>query len=333
MNKIIVTGGAGYIGSHACKYLASSGYVPVTYDNLATGNRWAVRWGPFEEGDILDRDRLAAVFAAHRPIGVMHFAAASLVAESVARPELYYRINVAGGLNVVEMCARNPPAVFILSSTCAVYGNPARVPIGENEPLQPINPYGTSKMMLERALADIAAASRMPRMTLRYFNAAGADGEIGECRPVETHLIPLALDAAAGRRPPLALFGSDYPTPDGTAVRDYIHVADLARAHVQALERLLGGGSSGTVNLGTGRGASVRDILTTVETVTGSAVPHSLAPRRTGDAAALVADPAHARSLLGRELTPMSDLRSIVESAWAWQSHPLYAQAQAPAAA
>lgn len=324
MKKVLVTGGAGYIGSHACRALALSGFEPVTYDNLSTGNRWAVQWGPLEEGDILDRDRLASILARHRPVGVMHFAARSLVAESMAKPDVYYRDNVLGGLNVFDLCRRFDVAAVILSSTCAVYGTPARVPIAENEPLAPINPYGASKMMLERILADCDAAYGQPYMALRYFNAAGAAGEIGECRTVETHLVPLALDAAAGRRPPLSLYGNDYPTPDGTAVRDYIHVEDLAAAHVRALQHLLGGARSQTVNLGTGHGASVLEILQTIEAVTGHPVPHSIAPRRSGDAATLIADPRLARRVLGEALTPRSDLASIVESAWAWQCEPLY---------
>jgi UDP-arabinose 4-epimerase len=229
---VIVTGGAGYVGSHTCKALAARGYLPVTYDNLSIGNRWAVRWGPLERGDILDAGRLHDVFKRHRPAGVLHFAALALVGESMEVPGLYYRTNVTGAQTVLDACRIHDVPAFVFSSTCAVYGVPSALPIAEETPPHPIHPYGASKLMVERILDDYEKAYGLRFMALRYFNAAGADpdGEIGETRDVETHLIPLALDALLGRRPPLRIFGEDYPTPDGTAIRDYIHVSDLADA-------------------------------------------------------------------------------------------------------
>ena len=325
---ILVTGGAGYIGSHAAKALAGAGYTPVTFDSLATGNRWAVRWGPLEVGDILDAARLHDVFKAYRPAGVMHFAALALVGESVRAPHLYYRANVAGALNLIDACRIHDVGAFVLSSTCAIYGTPAALPIAEDAPKQPINPYGASKLMAERILADYGAAHGLRSVALRYFNAAGADpdGEIGERRDVETHLVPLALDAITGRRAPLQVLGTDYPTADGTAVRDYIHVVDLAAAHVRALDYLLAGGGSRALNLGSGRGWSVNEVIATAERVTGRRVPRTVAPRRPGDPPALVADPAAAKALLGDDLTQRSSLESIVATAWRWQTGPAYAR-------
>lgn len=319
---VIVTGGAGYIGSHTCKALAARGYVPVTYDNLSIGNRWAVRWGPLEQGDILDASRLHNVFKDHRPIGVLHFAALALVGESMQVPELYYRTNVTGAQNVLDACRIHDVPAFVFSSTCAVYGMPDQVPIGEQTPTAPINPYGASKLMVERILDDYAMAHGLRHMSLRYFNAAGADpdAEIGETRDVETHLVPLALDAILGRRPPLRIFGDDYPTPDGTAIRDYIHVSDLADAHVRALDLLLEGGASRKINLGTGRGYSVRQVLDAAAEVAGRTVPHEIAPRRPGDPAELVADPRVARALFGDDLMQRSDLACIIQTAWAWHA-------------
>ena len=318
--SVIVTGGAGYIGSHACKALAQAGYLPVTYDNLSIGNRWAVRWGPLERGDILDAARLNEVFKAHRPVAVLHFAALALVGESMTAPSLYYRTNVTGAVNLLDACRVHDVPAFVFSSTCAVYGMPECLPITEDSPPRPINPYGASKLMVERILDDYGMAYGLRSMALRYFNAAGADpdGEIGEARDVETHLVPLALDAVLGRRPPLKVLGDDYPTPDGTAIRDYIHVSDLAEAHVRALEALLAGGASRKLNLGTGAGYSVRQVLETVESVTGRSVPCEMAPRRPGDPPELVAAADAARDLLGSGLTRRSDLVSIIETAWRW---------------
>lgn len=317
---VIVTGGAGYIGSHACKALAAAGYRPVTYDNLSIGNRWAVRWGPLERGDILDGARLGEVFKAHRPVGVLHFAALALVGESVQAPGLYYRTNVTGAVAVLDACRLHDVPAFVFSSTCAVYGAPDRIPIDEATPTRPINPYGASKLMVERILEDYDAAYGLRHMALRYFNAAGADpdGEIGERRDVETHLVPLALDAILGRRPPLNILGDDYATPDGTAIRDYIHVSDLAEAHVRALDHLLAGGASRKINLGVGQGYSVRQVLDAAAEVAGRPVPHALAPRRPGDPPELVADPRAAFALLGQDLTARSSLARIIETAWAW---------------
>lgn len=318
--SVLVTGGAGYIGSHACKALAAAGYTPVTYDNLSIGNRWAVRWGPLEIGDIRDGTQLAAVLRRHRPVGVLHFAALALVGESMTEPGLYYRINVGGTQTVMDAALSAGVGAFVLSSTCAVYGVPPGLPITEATPKAPINPYGASKLMAERILEDYDSAHGFRHAALRYFNAAGADPdiEIGEARAVETHLVPLALDALLGRRPPLKVLGNDYPTPDGTAIRDYIHVSDLAAAHVRALERLLDGTPSFTCNLGTGSGHSIRQVLETIARVAGAEVPHVQAPRRPGDPAELVADTALSRQILGSGLTRLSDLETIVATALDW---------------
>lgn len=319
-DTVLVTGGAGYVGSHACKALSRAGFLPVTYDNLSIGNRWAVRWGPLELGDILDTARLHEVLKRHRPVAVMHFAAFALVGESVQAPSLYYRNNTAGALNVLDAAQIHGVQAFVFSSTCAIYGTPARIPIDEAAPKSPINPYGASKLMVERILADYEPAYGMRHAALRYFNAAGADrdNEIGEARAVETHLVPLMLDAVLGSRPPLVILGDDYPTADGTAVRDYIHVADLADAHVAALRHLLAGGASLQLNLGTGRGHSVRDVIQCVERVTGREVPATIGPRRPGDPPGLVADPGRARQALNLDFTSSSSLEAIVASAWAW---------------
>jgi len=316
---ILVTGGAGYVGAHACKALAAEGFRPVVLDNLVYGHEAAVRWGPFERGDTADRQRLDDVFARHRPVAVMHFAAFAYVGESVADPGKYYRNNVAGTLTLLEAMRDHGVRAFVFSSTCATYGVPGRVPIVETDPQAPINPYGMSKLMVEAMLRDFDHAHGLKSAALRYFNAAGADpdGEIGEAHDPETHLIPLALDAVAGIGPPLTVFGEDYATADGTCVRDYIHVADLADAHVAALRALLGGAPSKAYNLGTGNGFSVRQVLDAVAKVTGRAVPHQVGPRRPGDPPELVADP----SLANRELgwrPRLSDLDTIVATAWAW---------------
>jgi UDP-glucose-4-epimerase GalE len=319
---VLVTGGAGYVGSHACKALAAAGYRPVTYDNLSIGNRWAVRWGPLERGDILDASRLGEVFKAHRPVGAMHFAALALVGESMRAPSLYFRTNVTGTQTLLDACRAHDVPAVVVSSTCAIYGAPERMPIAEDTPPRPINPYGASKLMVERMLDDYDAAYGLRHMALRYFNAAGADpdGEIGEARDVETHLVPLALEAVLGRRPPLEIFGEDYPTPDGTAVRDYVHVSDLAAAHVRALDLLLAGAPSAKANLGTGRGHSVREVLDAARAVAGRPVPHRVVGRRPGDPPRLVADPAAAAALLGQDLMANSSLARIMETAWAWHA-------------
>jgi len=316
---VLVTGGAGYIGSHTCKALARAGFLPVVYDNLECGHDWAVKWGPLERGDIADRARLEDVLARHRPIAIMHFAACAYVEESVANPGKYYRNNVVGSLNLLEAARNYGIQRFVFSSTCATYGVPEMLPIREDAPQRPINPYGTSKLMVERMLADFRAAHGMASITLRYFNAAGADpdGEIGEDHDPETHLIPLVFQAVSGRRPQVSVFGTDYDTPDGTCVRDYIHVSDLAEAHVLALKALDSGTSLAAYNLGNGHGFSVREVIRAVERVSGSRVPVEEAPRRSGDPPFLVSDASRARSELGWR-PAITSLDEIVGTAWAW---------------
>lgn len=298
MMNILVTGGAGYIGSHACKALAKAGHTPITYDNLVYGHRWAVKWGPLEEGDIADRDRLSEVIAKYQPVAVMHFAAYAYVGESVQDPGKYYRNNVAGTLTLLEVMRDLGIDKFIFSSTCATYGIPESVPIREDHPQRPINPYGASKLMIERMLQDFDVAHGLRSISLRYFNAAGADpdGEIGEAHDPETHLIPLVLDAAAGKRTAITVFGDDYETPDGTCIRDYIHVADLADAHVLALKALEDGAKTTAYNLGNGHGFSVKEVIETAERVAGKTVPVEIGQRRPGDPAKLVGDSTRIRS-------------------------------------
>jgi len=318
---VIVTGGAGYIGSHTCKALAAAGYNPVTYDNLSLGNRWAVRWGPLEIGDIRDRARLAEVFRHYRPVGVLHFAALALVGESVLAPARYYDLNVHGAQCVFDTARFFDVGAVVFSSTCAVYGVPARLPITEDTPQVPINPYGASKLMAERLLRDYETAYGLRHVALRYFNAAGADpgGEIGERREVETHLIPLAVEACLGLGPALKILGADHPTADGTAVRDYIHVTDLAEAHAAGLALLLRGEGSEVLNLGTGRGVSVREVIAAIELAVGQPVPIVAAPRRQGDPPYLVADATRAQKLFGPELVMRSNLGSIIDTALKWR--------------
>ncbi len=320
MTPILVAGGAGYIGSHCCKALAKAGFEPVVYDNLSTGHREFVKWGPLIEGDIRDGDRLAKAMRETRPMAVMHFAALALVGESMTEPQRYYDVNVVGGLRLLEAMLSAKVDKLVFSSTCAVYGIPDQVPITETTPERPINPYGASKLAFERMLKDFDQAYGLKSVRLRYFNAAGADrdGEIGEWHENETHLIPLVIDAALGRRPPVRVFGTDYLTPDGTAIRDYIHVEDLAAAHLRAIEHLLSGGRSETFNLGTGRGASVDDVIAAVEGVSSRAVPVDRSPRRAGDPPNLVANPGRAGTNLGwRAAKTLSD---IVADAWRWHS-------------
>ncbi len=316
---ILVTGGAGYIGSHVCKALSRAGYLPVTYDNLVYGHEWAVKWGPFERGDILDRERLDDVINRHRPKAVMHFAAFTYVGESVSNPGKYYRNNVGGSLTLLEAVRDHGIQRFVFSSTCAIYGIPDIVPLREDARQDPINPYGTTKQAMERILSDFGHAHGIHSVALRYFNASGADpdNELGECHDPETHLIPLVLDAASGRRPHITIFGTDYPTPDGTCIRDYIHVSDLADAHVKALQALEGGTESRAYNLGNGRGFSVREVIDTAERVTGLEVPTKKGERRPGDPARLVSDASKSRRELGWE-PQLAGLDQIIRSAWAW---------------
>lgn len=316
---VLVTGGAGYIGAHTCKALAASGYRPVVYDNLVSGHRAAVRWGPFEYGDILDRARLDEVMHRHRPVAAVHFAAFAYVGESIAEPGKYYRNNVAGSLTLFEAIRDHGIGAVVFSSSCAVYGTPERLPITEATPKEPINPYGMSKLMCERMLIDLGVAGGPRWMALRYFNAAGddPDGETGEDHDPETRLVPLVLAAAGRSDMHVEIYGADYPTPDGTCIRDYVHVSDLADAHVAALRALAEGAGSQALNLGTGKGASVREIVATAEAVTGLPVRVHIAPRRKGDPAALVADAGPARDLLGWRPV-RSDLDTIVRTAWRW---------------
>jgi UDP-arabinose 4-epimerase len=321
LQSILVTGGAGYVGSHACKALAAAGYRPVVYDSLSRGHRSAVKWGPLIEADLHDRDRLVQAMRAHRVEAVMHFAAFAYVGESVDCPELYYRNNVVGTLSLLDAMREAGVATIVFSSTCAVYGIPETVPIRETTAKAPLNPYGETKLAIERALHWYGNAHGMRYVALRYFNAAGADpdGEIGENHDPETHLIPLVLRAALGDGEGLRIFGTDYPTRDGTAIRDYIHVTDLADAHVRALRCLAECGESLELNLGTGSGHSVREVVASVERVTGRGVQRYEAPRRPGDPPELVADATLARERLGW-IPRYSDLDTIVRTALAWET-------------
>lgn len=314
--RILVTGGAGYIGSHTAKFLRLAGIEPVVYDNLTTGGRSAVRWGPFVHGDILDTSRLIEAIEQYRPVAVIHFAASAYVGESVADPAKYYNNNVRGTLSLLDACRATGLGKFIFSSSCATYGIPKVLPIDETTPQQPINPYGKTKLVAEHMLADYGAAFGLSYVSLRYFNACGADpeGDLGEWHDPETHLIPRALMAAAGKIPHLEVFGDDYDTPDGTCIRDYVHVADLALAHVLAYRYLENGGGSLALNLGTGRGLSIKEVLRTIGELTGRAVPVVFHQRRSGDPPALYADASLAHRSLGF-LPQFSDLETIVRTA------------------
>ena len=321
---ILVTGGAGYIGSHCCRALAAAGYHPVTYDNFSTGHRSFVT-GSLVTGDIGDRAALARAFAQHDIAAVMHFAASSLVGESVENPQKYYANNLAGTLSLLEAMREAKCHRLVFSSTGAVYGNADSKALPESHDCAPINPYGASKWMIERILADFRSAYGLGSFALRYFNASGADagGGIGELRDNETHLIPRAMMALQGHVGDFAVFGDDYGTPDGTAIRDYIHVTDLAQAHLLALDLLMQGHSGGAFNLGTGSGFSVREILAAIAAETGREVPHVVKPRRPGDPTYLVANPTAARETL--KFNPAhSDLKTIIRTAWAWHrtAHP-----------
>jgi UDP-arabinose 4-epimerase len=298
---VLVTGGAGYIGSHTCKQLYCEGFEPVVYDNLSTGNRHAVKWGPLIAADVRDTGRLAAALRETRPMAVIHFAASAYVGESVTDPAKYYANNVAGMMSVLDAGREAGIKRIIFSSSCATYGIPQLCPITEASPQNPINPYGRTKLVGEQMLADYAGAYGMNYVALRYFNACGADPEreIGEWHDPETHLIPRALMAAMGSIPALEVFGDDYPTRDGTCVRDYVHVSDLAEAHVQAVKYLAAGGQDRCLNIGTGHGHSIREVLAAISRVTGRPVPVVMKPRRPGDPPELVADPSLARRILG----------------------------------
>jgi UDP-glucose 4-epimerase len=321
--KILVTGGAGYIGSHAVRLLERAGHDVWVYDNLSLGHRAAVPEGRLIEGELMDRPRLIDTLRGKRIEGVMHFAAFAAVGESVLDPAKYYQNNVVASLNLLEAMRASGVKRIVFSSTTATYGTPENIPITEEEPQRPINPYGFAKLVVERALADYAAAYGLGYAALRYFNAAGAsaDGDLGEDHDPETHLIPIVLDVALGKRPHVTIFGDDYPTPDGTCIRDYIHVDDLGVAHVLALEKLEAGKGL-CLNLGTGRGHSVREVVDACRRVTGHAIPAQIGPRRAGDPPQLVADSRLAERVLGWR-PRYTDIESIVRTAWQWHSkHP-----------
>ena len=311
---VLVTGGAGYIGSHTCKALARAGYRPVVFDNLSTGHRDLVRWGPFEEGDILDGATLDRAMKAHRPFAVLHFAALSLVGDSIRDPIRYHRENVEGSRVLLSVMVRHNVRSIVFSSTAAVYGSPHNTPITEESTARPINPYGATKLAIERELSR----SGLSWTALRYFNAAGADpeGETGEHHEPETHLIPIVLDVAQGRRSEVTVFGEDYNTPDGTCIRDFVHVSDLAVAHVKALQYLLGSHEQGIFNLGTEQGTSVRKVIETARRVTGRPIPVQSGSRRVGDPSTLVCSCAKAATILGWH--SRSDIVTQIEDAWRW---------------
>jgi UDP-arabinose 4-epimerase len=317
--NILVTGGAGYIGSHACKALFHDGYIPVTFDNLVYGHSCAVKWGPLEVGDISDRARLDAVMNKYDPIAVMHFAAFAYVGESIENPSKYYLNNVVGTLNLLESITAHGIDKFIFSSTCATYGVPTENPISERHVQNPINPYGASKLMVERILADFGLAYGLRSISLRYFNAAGADPdcEIGEDHNPETHLIPIILDVASGIRSELKIYGDDYDTVDGTCVRDYIHVTDLVEGHLLALHALERGVKTTSYNLGNGHGYSVKEVLSAIEKITNKRLRVEVAPRRPGDPPKLVCDATRANEELNW-IPKYSKLPIILETAWKW---------------
>ena len=314
--NILITGGAGFIGSHVCKLLATNGHLPITYDNLSRGHRAAVRWGPIEVGELEDRKKLTEVLEHYLPVAVMHFAAFAYVGESVERPMLYYRNNVAGSVALLETLIEFAPLPIIFSSSCVTYGLPKTIPMTEEHPQHPINPYGHSKLLVEQMLIDAGKAHSLPWVALRYFNAAGADpdGEIGEDHDPETHLIPLVLRAARTNSA-VEVYGADYDTPDGTCVRDYVHVVDIADAHLRALNYLLGNGLSCAFNLANTRGYSVKEVIATAERVCGRKIPIKIGPRRPGDPPTLVGSAERARALLG--WTPgRSDLEVQIADLW-----------------
>lgn len=318
--SILVTGGAGYVGSHVVHHLLDAGHAVVVLDNLCSGHRWAVGTAELVEADLADAERLRALLESRKFDAVVHCAGHIWVGESVRLPAMYYRNNAANAFRLFELCARTGVGAVVFSSTAAVYGEPEIVPIDETAPLRPINPYGASKMMAERALVDIAAASGLRYAILRYFNVAGADPRlrVGEATPDNAHIVKVALETVLGLRPDMRINGADYPTPDGTCIRDYVHVDDLARAHLLALDRLTGGGSSVVLNCGYGHGFSVREVLAAVERVTGATLPVAIGPRRPGDPPQLVARADRIREILGWR-PQHDDLDRIVETAWRWE--------------
>ncbi len=325
MTNILVTGGAGYIGSHACKALSQAGYTPVTFDNLIKGWQDAVKFGPFEQGDLLDRARLDEVFAKYQPAAVMHFAALSQVGEAMSEPGKYWTNNVTGSLSLIEAAVAAGCLNFVFSSTCATYGEHDNVVLDENTPQEPLNAYGASKRAIEDILRDFQAAHGLNHVIFRYFNVAGADpdGEVGEFHRPETHLVPLMLDAIDGKRDGLTVFGTDYDTPDGTCIRDYVHVCDLVDAHVLGLNWLEQGKDSRVFNLGTGSGFSVMEVIGHSKSVTNRDVPYSIGPRRAGDCTKLVSGSVRAGEELG--WTPKrSTLETMISDAWRWHQNGHY---------
>ncbi len=325
MTNILVTGGAGYIGSHACKALARAGYTPVTYDNLVTGWQDAVKFGPFEQGDLLDRARLDEVFAKYQPAAVIHFAALSQVGEAMVEPGKYWSNNVTGSLTLIQAAVDAGCLNFVFSSTCATYGEHDNVVLDESTQQQPLNAYGASKRAIEDILRDFQAAYGLKHVIFRYFNVAGADpdAEVGEFHQPETHLVPLMLDAIDGKRSGLTVFGTDYDTPDGTCIRDYVHVCDLVDAHVLGLKWLEQGKESRVFNLGTGSGFSVMEVIEHSKAVTNRAVPYSIGPRRAGDCTLLVSGSVRAKEELG--WTPKrSTLETMITDAWRWHQNGSY---------
>lgn len=325
MTNVLVTGGAGYIGSHACKALREAGFTPVTYDNLVTGWEEAVKFGPFERGDLLDRARLDEVFAQYKPIAVMHFAALSQVGESMRDPGSYWRNNVSGSLTLIEAAVAADCLNFVFSSTCATYGDQDNVVLNEDSAQHPINAYGASKRAIEDILKDFEPAFGLRHVIFRYFNVAGADpeGEVGEFHRPETHLIPVLLDAIDGKRDALTIHGTDYPTPDGTCIRDYVHVCDLVDAHVLGLKWLQDDKGSRVFNLGTGSGFSVREVMDHSRDVTNRNVPFHEGPRRAGDCTKLVSGSTRAEQELGWR-PERSTLKSMITDAWRWHQNGHY---------
>ncbi|WP_172297974.1 UDP-glucose 4-epimerase GalE [Pseudoruegeria sp. HB172150] len=325
MKNVLVTGGAGYIGSHACKVLKAAGYMPVTYDNLSTGWSDAVKFGPFEQGDLSDRARLDEVFAKHQPVAVMHFAAFSQVGESMRDPGMYWRNNVVGSLTLVEAAVAAGCLDFVFSSTCATYGDQDGVVLDEDTPQVPINAYGASKKAVEEILSNFGESHGLRSVIFRYFNVAGADpdGEVGEFHQPETHLIPLMLDAIDGKRAGLTVFGTDYDTPDGTCIRDYVHVMDLVDAHVAGVEWLAAGKGSRVFNLGTGTGFSVLEVIEHSRAVTNREVPYEVGARRPGDCVKLVSGSVRAGQELGWK-PERSTLESMITDAWRWHQNGHY---------
>ncbi|MGB3246133.1 MAG: UDP-glucose 4-epimerase GalE [Sulfitobacter sp.] len=325
MSNVLVTGGAGYIGSHACKSLKALGFTPVTFDNLETGWRDAVKFGPFEQGDLLDIARIGQVFETYEPIAVLHFAALSQVGESMSQPGKYWRNNVGGSLNLIEAAVAAGCDKFVFSSTCATYGDQDNVVLDEDSPQYPINAYGASKRAIEDILRDFEASNGLRHVIFRYFNVAGADpdAEVGEFHQPETHLIPLMLDAIDGKRDALTIFGTDYDTPDGTCIRDYVHVCDLVDAHVLGLKWLVEGKESRVFNLGTGSGFSVREVIDHSRDVTNQTVPFTEGPRRAGDCTKLVSGSTRAVSELGWK-PERSTLKQMITDAWRWHQSGHY---------